>query len=316
MVSFEFDNEAPVLLIGAASIDVIGRVNESLQAGSSSPARIRSSFGGAARNVAENLARLGQPASLISVVGSDQVGEQLIHYTQSAGVDISAVWLSGQFPTGSYLAVINARGELEFALDDMRVLSEIDPDMLEAQADAFASAAMVFVDANLSAEALAKTFELASAAGVPVCADPTSVSLAPALQMHLDKLFLLAPNSREAGVYLGHAVDERDAQQGVQAAKALLGLGVELAIVTLAEFGLAYASAEGSGHIPAIKTEIVDPTGGGDALTAAVMFALLNSIPTDEAVRLGVSAASLTLRQRGSVRSDLSLELLYDQLVI
>src|SRR3990172_8066691 len=113
MVSFEFDNEAPVLLIGAASIDVIGRVNESLQAGSSSPARIRSSFGGAARNVAENLARLGQPASLISVVGSDQVGEQLIHYTQSAGVDISAVRLSGQFPTGSYLAVINARGELE-----------------------------------------------------------------------------------------------------------------------------------------------------------------------------------------------------------
>jgi pseudouridine kinase len=196
------------------------------------------------------------------------------------------------------------------------VLSEIDPDMLEAQADAFASAAMVFVDANLSAEALAKTFELAGAAGVPVCADPTSVSLAPALQPHLDKLFLLAPNNREAGVYLGRAVDERDAQQGVQAAKALLGLGVGLAIVTLAEFGLAYASAEGSGHIPAIKTEIVDPTGGGDALTAAVMFALLNGIPTDEAVRLGVSAASLTLRQRGSVRSDLSLELLYDQLVI
>ncbi len=151
---------------------------------------------------------------------------------------------------------------------------------------------------------------------MPVCADPTSTSLATALTPHLEQIFLLTPNVREASVYLERAIDPRDSQAGVMAAKDLVSLGVEFAIVTLAEFGLAYASAEGSGHIPAIKTEIVDPTGGGDALSAAVIFALLNEIPADEAVRLGISAASLTLRRRGSVREDLSLELLYDQLVI
>lgn len=316
MEPFDFDSEAPVLVIGAASVDVIGRLDGELQSGSSASARIRSSFGGSARNVAENLARLGHPTTLISVVGRDQVGEQLLQQTESAGVDIGRVRHSAQYPTGSYLAVINARGELEFALDDMRALTEIRPETLEELPENFSSASMLFVDANLAEEALGKAFEMAEAAGLPVCADPTSVSLAPALQPHLEELFLIAPNSREAGVYLGKEIDQRDGQQGVQAAKALLGLGVQFAIVTLAEFGLAYASAEGSGHIPAIKTEIVDPTGGGDALTAAVMFALLNGIPSDEAVRLGVSAASLTLRQRGSVRSDLSLELLYDQLVI
>jgi pseudouridine kinase len=82
----------------------------------------------------------------------------------------------------------------------------------------------------------------------------------------------------------------------------------------MAEFGLGYATASGSGHVPAIKTEILDPTGAGDALTAAVMFALLNGIPTDEAVRLGLAAASVTLRRPGTVAADLSLELLYDQL--
>ena len=66
----------------------------------------------------------------------------------------------------------------------------------------------------------------------------------------------------------------------------------------------------------AIRTEIVDPTGAGDALTAAVIFSMLNQIPLDDAVRLGVSAASLTLRHRGAVVPDLSLEKLYDQLVI
>jgi pseudouridine kinase len=47
-----------------------------------------------------------------------------------------------------------------------------------------------------------------------------------------------------------------------------------------------------------------------------VIYALLNQIPLDDAVRLGVTAASLTLRHRGTVVDDLSLEMLYDQLVI
>jgi pseudouridine kinase len=102
----------------------------------------------------------------------------------------------------------------------------------------------------------------------------------------------------------------------LQAAKSLVGQGVKLAIVTLAEQGLCYATSETSGSIPAIRTQVVDPTGAGDALTSAVIFALLNDIPLDDAVRLGVSAASLTLRYRGAVVPDLSLEKLYDQLVI
>jgi pseudouridine kinase len=83
----------------------------------------------------------------------------------------------------------------------------------------------------------------------------------------------------------------------------------------MAEFGVSYATSETSGHIPAVRTQIIDPTGGGDALSATVIYALLNGIPLDEAIRLGVSAASLTLRHRGAVLPDLSLELLYEHLL-
>ncbi len=79
---------------------------------------------------------------------------------------------------------------------------------------------------------------------------------------------------------------------------------------------MCYATAETSGFVPAIRTEIVDPTGGGDALIAAVIFALLNDIPLDDAIRLGVSAATLTLRYPGAVVPELTLEKLYDKLVI
>jgi pseudouridine kinase len=68
--------------------------------------------------------------------------------------------------------------------------------------------------------------------------------------------------------------------------------------------------------VPALESEIVDLTGAGDALTAAVVFGLLNDFPIDEAVRLGTSAAALTLQSRETVCPALSLEQLYDQMVI
>ena len=77
-----------------------------------------------------------------------------------------------------------------------------------------------------------------------------------------------------------------------------------------------YATPSTSGFVPALEVDVVDPTGAGNALTATVIYALLNDIPLDEAVRLGVSAATLTLDSHETVRSDLSLESLYAQLII
>ena len=109
--------------------------------------------------------------------------------------------------------------------------------------------------------------------------------------------------------------DQRnESADALEAAKCLVGQGVGVVIITLAEFGVCYATSETSGHVPAIKTAIVDPTGAGDALTATMVFSLLNGIPIDDAVRLGVTAASLTLRHRGAVVPDLSLEKLYHSL--
>ena len=100
------------------------------------------------------------------------------------------------------------------------------------------------------------------------------------------------------------------------AAQKLVNMGVQIAIVTLGATGLVYATSRESGHVPALEVEIVDLTGAGDALTAAVVFGLLNDFPVDEAVRLGASAAALTLHSRETVCTDLSLDRLYGQLVI
>jgi pseudouridine kinase len=127
---------------------------------------------------------------------------------------------------------------------------------------------------------------------------------------------LIVPNCNEAEILCERTIDASKRRQTLEAAKCLVNQGVDVVIITLAQYGVCYATSEMSGHIPAIRTEIIDPTGGGDALTAAVIFALLNEIPLDDAVRLGVSAATYTLRYSGAVVPDLTLEKLYDRLVI
>ncbi|KPV51467.1 ribokinase, partial [Kouleothrix aurantiaca] len=152
------------------------------------------------------------------------------------------------------------------------------------------------------------------AAGVRVALEP--VAYAPALRYRelVGQFFLVTPNAVEAQALTGLPVGTTD--QGALAAKQLVSLGVSIAIITLGEAGLVYATANASGYVPAISVEIIDPTGAGDALAGAVIYALLNDIPVDEAVRLGVSAATLTLESIDTVRQDLSLESLYAQLVI
>lgn len=309
-----FDPEAPVLVIGAAALDMIGRLQAAPQSGTSNPSLIRSSFGGVARNVAENLARLGQPVNLLGAVGADQVGDQLIEQLNAAGVDTQAVLRSAEYPTGAYMAAYDERGALQLALDDMRIISLITPQVIQAHEALFEQAGMLFLDANLAPETLQSALRLAHRFNLRVCADPASSGLAPRLRPHLSSLYLVTPNTREAGVLCERTLDKEQQGQALEAARCLVGDGIEIAIITLSQFGVVYATAETSGHIPAIRTAILDQTGAGDALTAAMIFALMNGIPLDDAVRLGVSAASLTLQYPGTVRPDLTLELLYDGL--
>lgn len=306
--------DRPVLVIGASGVDLVGRLKTELQMGTSTPARIRTSFGGAARNVAENLARLGRPVRLLTAVGEDDSGDQLLRQAVSAGIDVEAVLRTDAYRTGTYLAVINASGGLHFALDDMRAVNALTPLYIRQYAGLFEDAALVFVDANLPRDTLRTIISLARQVGVPVCADPASDSLSLRLKPHLRRLHMVIPNSAEAALLNGQPFDPDQPAEAVEAAKRLVTQGVRIAIITLAQLGVCYATSTTSGHISAIRTQIIDPTGAGDALTAAVLHALLDGIPLDDAMRLGVAAASLTLRHRGAVLPDLSLETLYDQL--
>jgi pseudouridine kinase len=303
-----------LLVIGTASIDTKGRASHPIQSGTSTPGAIRVSVGGVGRNIAENLACLGENVVLLSAVGFDGSGRRILNQARQCGINVEHVIVDPDHRTAAYIAVLDASGNHAMSIDDMSINPElITPNYVYRRRVLFRDAKMIVLDANLSPRTLRTVFRLARAYEVPICADPTTATLATRLRPHLPDLTMITPDGAEAEALCGVPVSDRDS--GLAAAQRLVGLGVKIAIVTLGATGLVYATSQESGHIPAIECEIADLTGAGDALTAAVVFGLQHDFPIDEAVRLGASAAALTLQTRETVCSDLSLERLYDQLM-
>jgi sugar/nucleoside kinase (ribokinase family) len=58
-------------------------------------------------------------------------------------------------------------------------------------------------------------------------------------------------------------------------AKAMLGLGPKIVALTLGADGCIIASSERITHVPALKVEVVDTTGAGDAFMGGLSFGLL-----------------------------------------
>jgi pseudouridine kinase len=278
---------------------------------------IRNSIGGTARNIAENLARLEVDTILITVVGDDSIGERILGHAAASGINVNDSRILDGSRTGTYMALLTEKGALEFALYDMDVLQSITPTYLRQRVGLFEQARMVVIDANLSPESIQTVTTLCAQHDVPLCADPTSTTLAEKIKPHLASFFMISPNVAETRVLCGCDFDASDRVAAGDAAYTMMAnSNVGIACVTLSEFGVVYASQETRGHVPAVKTSIVDETGAGDAQTAAIIFGLLEGIPLDECVRLGVTAATLTLRTRETVRSDLTVEMLYDALII
>ncbi len=305
-----------VLVIGATLLDTKGKPVAGLEPGTSNPAEIRSSRGGTARNVAENLARLGAEVVLISAVGDDPTGRQLLIQTAEAGVNLDYVEMLPGQTTGSYIALLESDGLLSVALDDVRVMETITPDFLNRHRALFRDASMIMFDGSLSEGSMKTVVRLAKEYGGPLCADPASARLAYKLRPYLSDLDLVVPNQVEEAELCEVDFPGFDPTASLTLARRLLAMGVKTVVVTLSDFGLDYATADEIGYIPPSHTIMVDSTGTGDAVTAAIMFGLLNDLSPIEAIRLGAAAAAVTLQTSDTVVPDLSLDMLYDHLIV
>ncbi|MFP4374248.1 MAG: PfkB family carbohydrate kinase [Spirochaetaceae bacterium] len=79
-------SDRDVVVVGGINADVTGRSAEELVPGTSNPGTISITPGGAGRNIAEALARLGLSSRLVGTVGDDEFGRAVLARTVEAGV--------------------------------------------------------------------------------------------------------------------------------------------------------------------------------------------------------------------------------------
>ncbi|MEM7115269.1 MAG: carbohydrate kinase family protein [Chloroflexota bacterium] len=304
-----------ILVIGGTLLDTKGKPTSGLAPNTSNPGTIRSTRGGTARNVAENLGRFGANVLLMSAVGDDITGRRLLAQTADTGVNLDYVQVIPNENTGAYIALLDAEGSLSVALDDVRVMRHITPDYLNRHRSLFRDAQMVMVDGSLSRAALKTAVRLCTKYNVRLCADPSSTRLAHRLCPYIPDLSLVVPNEAEAAELCGVHFSGYSAEASMNAARQLVQMGVEVAVITMSDFGLSFATFDETGYLAVDPSEKVDSTGAGDAVTAAIIFGLSNNLTPVESIRLGAAAAGLTLRTAETVVPDLSLDMLYEHLI-
>ena len=251
----------------------------------SNPGLVQMTAGGVARNISHNLARLGENVGLLSVIGNDANGEMLLAVTKAAGVDVRHVVRVDQ-ATGTYLAVLDATGELITAVNDMRLLTTAT---IEKAHSEISAATMVIADCNLTVESLR------AIAAVKLIIEPVSVPKSNRLLQILQhrEIFLATPNLDQIEALTGSRNPEA-------AAKILHQLGLQNIVIHLGEQGSYAADGANFTYVPSQAKSIVDVTGAGDAATAGLVQGLLQNLPLAKAAEIGQEIAAKVIASNSS----------------
>jgi pseudouridine kinase len=293
-----------IIVLGGCNVDLSGRADGAMVPGDSSPGEVRRAAGGVARNVAENLARLGHAVRLVSCVGQDAAGRWLRRTTAEAGVDIGGCRAVRDGATAHYLSLHGPDGRLLGAVNDMAVLNALTPERLARERRHLQSAAAIVVDANLSAAALQWLFEQDLPA--PVFADAVSAVKASGLKPWLGRLHLLKLNRAEARALGAGGLDTHAERRACAAA--LLDAGVRQVALSLGPDGLWLADRSGHAERPAWPVPARNATGAGDALLAGLVHATLAGWPGPRAADFALGCAALTISHPETNYPGLSLQ--------
>ena len=292
-----------IACIGAAHMDRIARCREAFVWRASNPVTVMSSHGGVARNVALNLARLGQRVKLVSVLGEDEEGAAISAELCSAGVDLSDVTRLTGLSTASYTAVLDPTGELMVGLADADIYENLGAAHLKALMPSLAAWPFWVADANLPEAGIGALVE-----GAPngVALSALAVSPAKALRLvpHLSHFDMLFANRAEASALLRRPVET--ATEALEAGEVLRALGPEQVFITLGADGVAVAASGMHEVLPALEARVVNVNGAGDAFAAGTLAALCTGAPVAKAVAAGLAAAALTAQSPDACSAQMS----------
>lgn len=286
--------EAPdILCIGSVLWDVIGRAPSRMRLGADVPGRIVRLPGGVAMNIAMALRRFGMSPALLTAIGRDAEGRELIDACRALGLHTGYVHMSERLPTDRYMAVEDAEG-LIAAIADAHSLEAAGEAILAPLEDGRLGSAnapypgRVALDGNLTAALLA---DIAARPGF----SRADLRVAPASP---GKATRLAPLLRHPGATLYVNLEEAALLAGepfadaAGAAEALVARGAARVLVTDGGRGAAEGAAGRVHTAPAPAVKVARVTGAGDTFMAAHIAAEAQGGDHVAALKAALEAAS------------------------
>ncbi|MBA4136329.1 MAG: kinase [Opitutus sp.] len=222
-----------VVCIGAVLWDIIARAPTEMHAGADVPGRIKRLPGGVAMNVAVTLRRFGLTPTLLTAIGRDPEGDDLVTACTRLGLHADFVHRSADLPTDCYLAIEDPRG-LVGAVADAHSLESAGAAILQPLEDGRLGTAqspwpgLIVLDGNLTTALLSDIAHSPLFAAADLRVAPASPGKAERLLPLLGHAGVtLYVNLEEAGLLCGLRFEN-----SAEAARALLARGARRVLVT------------------------------------------------------------------------------------
>ena len=282
-----------ILCIGAAHWDLIGRSAMPVARGADVPGRIARQPGGVAMNLAMALARLGMRPALLSAMGRDREGDDLVETARRLGVITDYIHRDADLPTDCYVALEDPIG-LIAAIAESRLLESAADRVLDPLADgrlgreAAPYPGRIALDGSLPAGLIAQIVT----GPLLAKADLRATSVSPA------KSDRLRPLLTRPGTTLYLNLDEARALGGAtfpSAADAATGLadsGPIRVLVTDGGRSVAEAGPDGVRTVTPPEVAVRRVTGAGDTLMAAHIAAEARGAAPHDALNAALEAAA------------------------
>ncbi|MEP1964025.1 PfkB family carbohydrate kinase [Tateyamaria sp.] len=291
---------ADILCIGSVLWDVIGRASVDMRQGSDVAGHITSLPGGVALNIAMTCARFGLTPALLSAVGQDPEGDDLVAACAARGMITDTLYREHDLPTDRYMAVEGANGVIA-AIADAHSLEKAGANILRPLQDGMLAtkdapfAGIVALDGNLTIDLLREIATSPLLAHADLRVAPASPGKAERLEPFLTHgRGTLYVNLEEAGLLC-----QSTFKTAIEGAHALINRGAARVLVTDGS-GIA-AEAMGDDIISARPPQVVATrvTGAGDTFMAAHIAADLGGASRDDALHSALKAAAIYVSGQG-----------------
>ena len=276
------------LVFGVSVFDICGFTDSNYRCNDSNPGKVRTSFGGVCRNIAECMSRVGVNTQFISILGDDEAGKAMLEHSKQMNYDMSNSLIIEGGHTPTYMAVLDEHGEMVSAVVDMKIIDKFTTEFIDSKANIIRNAEYMILDSDRPdiVEYILKNFS----GNTKFILDPVSAAKAKEIK-HLIKYFhTIKPNRYEAEIMCGMKIkNDEDLRK---AGRYFIDLGIENVFITLDEDGIYYNNGVEEGKIKANDVKVVNVTGAGDSFVAGIAYGYANKCSLIDTLKFAISMST------------------------